>query len=221
MRDNPDNTSTLRAKMMKTPPAASPDQRLCKADRVAQATEIMMRRLAGEATPDLAADFGLSERTIDRRLAEAREDTSIIKHVQGVFTRELLPKSLVVLLNALDSPDEQLAVKVAMKVFDNLKLLTNNLEDIPSAHEEETLDVFRAKLTRRPARKTADAADSISTDAVVIDVSAVDAPPVEASHSTEPPAAGPSAPPSVPLSAADTPAEPASPAPTQDSPGGG
>lgn len=190
--------------------------RLPKSDRRAQAAVMMMQRLTEDVTTkELAASYGISERTVERRLADARENEVLVRHIQTVFVQDLLPRSLVVLKEALEGDDKRLAVTVAMKVVDGLKAMTALPDIAAQSGQEDSLEVFRAKLTRRPARSTADAVPPDGADVIDVD----SAPPDEATHSSQPPEAGPAAASGIPFRAPDSTESPAEPAQDSPSPG--
>lgn len=98
-------------------------QKLNGSDARAQATLMMMRRLLGDGNlQDLSQDFGLAQRTVSDRLSKARLD-GVPDAAREVFIRELLPASMAVLKEAVDGDDIRLAVQVALKIVDGLKVM--------------------------------------------------------------------------------------------------
>lgn len=124
--------------------------RLNSDERRAQATAMMVRRIFGEgSTADLADRFNVSERTVDRRLAKARQ-LGVPEEARRVFVEEMLPQSMAVMQEALRGDDMKLAVTVALKVVDGLRAL--ELPPDPAAARpivEESLELWRSRVTRR------------------------------------------------------------------------
>lgn len=129
------------------PRRKAPRTRLRNDEKAAQASLIMMRRLAGDASlAQLGEEFNLDPRTIQRRLALAKTD-GVLDRARSVFVSDMLPQAMVVLQEALAGDDLKLAVDVAKSIVSGLKAM----EGIPSAtitHTvEESFEHFRQRLS--------------------------------------------------------------------------
>lgn len=176
--------------------------RLSSDEQRAQATAMMVKRLFGDSLATIADAYGVTRRTVERRLAAARLD-GVPDAARQVFIDEMLPQSMAVLQEALRGDDMKLAVQVAIKVVDGLKVM--EAAGAPGAGAvEESLEVWRATRTVRVPLDNAQA----TGDPLVIDA----LPAGEAEVDT---AGDPGAAPPVPVRAAD-PHQP--PSPTEPAP---
>ena len=116
-------------------------------DRRAQAAAFMARRLMGESNAAIARDSGLSMATVSTRLELARQD-GVPGEARRILIDEMLPQALVVMQEALRSDDLKLAVTVAMKLVDGLKVMDDPAR-LQNSGISETLESFRLNLTRR------------------------------------------------------------------------
>lgn len=114
-------TTTRKAKPEE---ASTNNSRLTdKSERLAQATEMLARRLFQHKTvQEIADEFGMERATVSRRLALARRE-GVPEEVRNIMIREGLPAAMAVVLEALKSPDEALRNKTAWKMLDGLKAL--------------------------------------------------------------------------------------------------
>lgn len=112
---------------------------------------LMVQRLtADKPVSELASDLGCSERTVRRRLAQARVE-GVTEAIRDVFAQDMLPRSLAVLQEALDGDDIKLAVMVAMKVIDGLKVFAAPTAADTPLGKGDTFEAFRERLTIRRA----------------------------------------------------------------------
>ena len=100
-----------------------PVKRASRSEQRLEATALMLQRLtAGKTIKDLAESAGISERTVRRRLQSASEGDAILDTMRAVLIQDMLPRALVVLQEALESPDLKIAVPVAIKIVDSFGL---------------------------------------------------------------------------------------------------
>lgn len=145
-----------------TPKPSKATPHLHPAEQRAQASLMMMQRLCNNTTTSQIGDeFGVTPRTVTRRLALARAD-GVPDAARQIFIDEMLPESMVVLQEALRGDDAKLAVQVALKVVDGLKAM--ELPAAASAVADESLEIWREriKLTRSTAVPSSPAGDGAS-----------------------------------------------------------
>lgn len=142
--------------------------RINKSEARAQAALMMVERLKGNGSVKrLAEHFGVAPRTVNNRLALARQD-GVPDQAREIFIDSLLPESMAVLQEALQGEDLKLAVQVASKIVDGLKILEGPKEDSPAtvAGATETLELFRARLTRKKTEENESASPIIDAESI-------------------------------------------------------
>lgn len=117
-----------------------------------QQVTIMMRRLfsGGEkyTNKKAAKDLKVSERTIEDRAKGARAD-GVPEVARKIFISEFLPVSMARLKEALLGDDLKLAVQVALKMVDGLKVMEDPATFQPASLENaepESLEAWRVKF---------------------------------------------------------------------------
>lgn len=127
-------------------------KRASTAERRVESASLMLQRLtAGSTMSDLSKTTGLSERTVRRRIAAARDGNDLLEGIRTVLVQDMLPRSLAVMQEALDGDDMKLAVTVAMKIVDTLGMRAIGhpvAEGPPNAgRTEDSLELWRERLT--------------------------------------------------------------------------